>query len=246
MKCVKLIFFMAFFAFTCIISQEITVNNTFAITSTCSFTGPLSSSEVTFSSLGCNFSDFTLNSSFYVKADLTYSTEPTTSICSNFLTIELRTFTSGSSPALPLSSSYLGNGWSTSSQYHFLVANHFVGFSGGVYTRYYERYSDTCYSILQSVEITFSNNLSDLVDLDCPEPELPTGSLSITENGTYDVTDYAEAVVDVSTSSGGGGGNYHEDLVKIYNAIMTCGAIALVLYFFYCIYRMIIKSTGGK
>ena len=91
---------------------------------------------------------------------------------------------------------------------------------------------------LTSITITLTDNIG----TPCPEP--PSGSITLSENGTYDVTSYAEAVVDVPATVIQG--DYHDDLVRIYKAIMTCGAVVLVLYFFYCIYRMIIKSTGGK
>lgn len=76
----------------------------------------------------------------------------------------------------------------------------------------------------------------------------PSGSIELTENGTYDVTNYAEAVVNVLETDcpPGAGGNYHEDLVAINNSIMICAATCLVIYFFYCIYRMIIKNSGVK
>ena len=79
---------------------------------------------------------------------------------------------------------------------------------------------------------------------DSPIFSSPSGSLSITENGTYDVTNYAE--VDVNIPETVVYGDYHDDLVSINNSILICGAICLVIYFFYCIYRMIIKSVGGR
>lgn len=38
---------------------------------------------------------------------------------------------------------------------------------------------------------------------------------------------------------------YDDKLDNITLAIYTCGAVILVIYFFYCIYRMIIKTVGG-
>ena len=91
-----------------------------------------------------------------------------------------------------------------------------------------------------SVSVTIV--LTDTLPSDCSSP--PSGSLSITENGTFDVSSYAQAVVDVPPVEISG--DYHDDLISINNSILICGAICLVLYFFYCIYRILIKSTGGR
>lgn len=71
----------------------------------------------------------------------------------------------------------------------------------------------------------------------------PSGSITLTQNGTYDVTSYAEAVVDVPPEVLPG--DYDDEFSNVVTAIYICGASVIMLYFFYIIYGIIIKPTGG-
>lgn len=71
----------------------------------------------------------------------------------------------------------------------------------------------------------------------------PSGTYDISSNGIYDISSYSSVNVNVPETVIQG--DYHNDLVNIYNAIILCGGVILVLYFFYCIYRIFIKTIGG-
>lgn len=73
---------------------------------------------------------------------------------------------------------------------------------------------------------------------------IPSGSISLTSNGSYDVSQYSTAIVDVPPDIVYG--DYHDDLVNIKIGIYVCAGTLLVLYFFYCIYRLIIRNSGVK
>lgn len=92
---------------------------------------------------------------------------------------------------------------------------------------------------VDSITATLTNTLP---GTSCPPA--PSGDLAISSNGTYDVSSYASATVDVPPEVIQG--DYHNDLTSINLSIVRIGGIILVVYFFYCIYRLIIKNTGGQ
>lgn len=86
-------------------------------------------------------------------------------------------------------------------------------------------------------DITFTLSTS-LPSSDCPEP--PSAVLNISSNGSYDVSDYAEAVVNVPQVSDT---PYDDKLDKLIVSVYVVAGTMLVIYFFYCIYRLIIKGV---
>lgn len=121
------------------------------------------------------------------------------------------------------------------------------GFSIARFSRIYPNVSSVTFPIesgTRFMSISFGTSGRLVFSSDPPfSSSVPSGSLSITENGTYDVSSYAEAVVDVPNQIIQG--DYHDDLTTINQSILICGAILLVIYFFYAIYRMIMRGSHG-
>lgn len=141
--------------------------------------------------------------------------------------------------------------YDTASNFSFSLGSSFVS---EYYYYFYDEFTLKSFSYSQTTNAgSFYENggkvFITLYDSDPMQGINPSGTLDITENGTFDVTNYASVSVDVPetecpTCPSGGSNNYHDDLVNIQKSIIICGAILLVLYFFYCIYRFIIRNSG--
>lgn len=116
-------------------------------------------------------------------------------------------------------------------------------------------YLDTCGNTLSSFILGSTYNISVPV---CPSgviipitSEIPEIWLTGGRSGSY-----SGNVTLIFTNNIGGGScpicpvvpdnPYDDKLDKIITAIYVVPATMLVVYFFYCIYRIIIKTTGGK
>lgn len=73
-----------------------------------------------------------------------------------------------------------------------------------------------------SAPLTFPQGFKAAIDAIPSGGITPSGSISIDENGTYDVTEYAEAVVDVS--GGGGGGDITTPWFSVKTTEVVIGA----------------------
>lgn len=125
------------------------------------------------------------------------------------------------------------------------IAIHGLSVSSYIETSYFSlnkcTSSSSCY-IHFAPNVSFPYGSVTFTLLDSLGSSPPSGNIDITENGTFDISSYATATVNVPVSVVEG--DYHDDLVSINNSILIASATILVIYFFYCIYRMIIRGVN--
>ena len=73
--------------------------------------------------------------------------------------------------------------------------------------------NDKTYSGVSTVELPLASGSGKAQFKDVDEITTPSGSVTITENGTHDVTNYASAVVNVASEGGGGSVGYKKTLL---------------------------------
>lgn len=114
-------------------------------------------------------------------------------------------------------------------QARFLPGGQFVSYSLPLFSRMVISLNDSFSSLslansqgLYEKTFSFRITLTDTLPSDCPVCEECQECPAVSENP------------------------YDEKLDNITQAIYVCAAVVLVVYFFYCIYRMLIKNSGVK
>lgn len=181
---------------------------------------------------------YTVDSSNYSSA---YTFCDSVSSCSGlkYLYISLNDF--------PSPSSYSGN----TSALRLRIYYTFSDNSSPSTTLYCYYFSSFCYFELHDSFSLFSLNQaynwssvasstsSAVITLSDSSPfSSPSGSITLSSNGTFDVSSYSEAVVDVPPIPG----DYHSDLVSLNNTLVLVPAVALVIFLLYLLNRIFIKG----
>ena len=177
---------------------------------------------------------------------LCYENGSNVSNCSDFSFLRV-TFNNIISPST-LSSSFSSARVNIQFQYNYSngLGNNFITcyvinssctfqFLSGLESLSYQSFTNQSYFISSNSSVLF-----ELSDSPFSSGIVPSGSINLSSNGTYDVSSYAEAVVDVPPVPG----DYHDDLINLNNTLVLVPAVALVIFLLYLLNRIIIK--GGE